>query len=104
MKTLSKITTILLTLLPISAFAVSLGELSQMVTSIMGEVSTLANVIGFMTGAAFTISALIKFQEYRRSPQNMPISRPITELLVGIILFCLPLVFSETAQNALFGK
>lgn len=104
MKTLVKLSLLISSFLPAAALAVSLGELSQMVTHIMGAVSTLANVIAFMTGAAFCISAIIKFQEYRRSPQNMPISRPITEILVGIILFCLPLIFSKTVQNALFGN
>jgi Na+/serine symporter len=98
----SKMGLIILALLPLSAFAASLGELSQLVTYLLGEVSVLANVVSFMTGAAFVISSLIKFQEYRRSPQNMPVSRPITELIVGVILFCLPLVFSDTVHNALF--
>lgn len=94
---------LLFAMFPISALAVTLGELSSMVTYIMSEVSVLANVIAFMTGSAFCISALIKFQEYYRSPQYMPISRPITELIVGIILFALPFIFAATTENALFG-
>jgi hypothetical protein len=93
----------LLAVFPVSALATTVGEISSMVTYIMSEVSVLANVIAFMTGSAFCISALIKFQEYYRSPQYMPISRPITELIVGIILFALPFIFAATTENALFG-
>ncbi len=94
---------LLLGLFPVHVFATTAGEISDMVTYIMSEVSTLANVIAFMTGTAFIISALIKFQEYYRSPQYMPISRPITELIVGLILFALPFIFAATTENALFG-
>jgi fucose 4-O-acetylase-like acetyltransferase len=99
-----RILVLFLAYFPLTAFAVTAGEISDMVTYIMGEISVLANVIAFMTGTAFCISALIKFQEYRRSPQYMPVSRPIMELIIGIILFALPFIFAATTDNALFGR
>ena len=102
---------IILTLLTIVSYlpmiahaANTFGDISNMVTYLLSEVSDLANVVAFITGAAFGISALIKIQEYRRSPQNMPISRPIIEIVVAIIMIALPFIFSSTADNAIFGK
>lgn len=90
--------------LPVCALATDFGEVARVATFLMGEVSDLGNVVLFITGGAFLISSMIKFQQYKRSPQFTPISRPITELVAGIILIALPFVLSMTADNVLFRK
>lgn len=100
----NRLLTLLLLISPLVAFAADLGDISRTTTKLLGEVSNLGDVVFFITGGAFLISAAIKFQQYKRSPQFTPISRPIAELIAAIVLIALPFIFAATVDNALFKK
>jgi uncharacterized membrane protein YidH (DUF202 family) len=104
MKFVKHLLIVFLVSLPIAALATDLGQLSRIATNLMGEVSDLGNIVLFITGGAFLISSMIKFQQYKRSPQFTPISRPITELVAGIVLIALPFIMAVSADNALFKR
>ena len=50
-------------------------------------------------GIALLFGSLIQYKNYRNNPSQVPLSRPITLLVFGVLLIVLPLLtkFSESA-------
>jgi hypothetical protein len=50
-------------------------------------------------GIALLFGSIIQYKNYRNNPSQVPLSRPITLLIFGVILIVLPILtkFSESA-------
>lgn len=92
------------TLLIISSYAYalvpdSLGGLSDRVLLPMSLLTSALYNMSLAIGIALLFGALIQYKNYRNNPSQVPLSRPVTLLVFGVILVVLPILtkFSESA-------
>ena len=86
----------------INAYALipgSLGDLSDKLLLPMSLLTSGLYNMSLAIGIALLFGALIQYKNYRNNPSQVPLSRPITLLVFGVILVVLPLLtkFSESA-------
>jgi len=85
-----------------SAPKVNLSEATSNLTSVVGNLSSLALAIAFICGLGFGISAMMKFKKHKDNPQQMPLSTPVTELCLAVALLFIPAI-SKIAGHSIFG-
>ena len=83
-----------------TAYAADLGSISDTVLQLLGGVSQILDVIAWVSGAGFAVSALVKYKEHRARPQSIPLSGPITEMIVAIILIAFPFIMKATTKDS----
>jgi hypothetical protein len=86
----------------INAYALIPGSLGDLSDKLLLPMSLLTGGLYNMSlaiGIALLFGALIQYKNYRNNPSQVPLSRPITLLVFGVILVVLPLLtkFSESA-------
>lgn len=86
----------------INAFALipgSLGDLSDKLLLPMSLLTSALYNMSLAIGIALLFGSLIQYKNYRNNPSQVPLSRPITLLVFGVLLIVLPLLtkFSESA-------
>lgn len=79
----------------------TVGGAASNVNSVLFMVAGLIEAILYIAAVAMFVSAAMKYRIHRQNPQQIPISTPITELVLAIILGCLPYV-SKMANEHLF--
>lgn len=77
----------------------SLGDLSDKLLLPMSLLTGALYNMSLAIGIALLFGALIQYKNYRNNPSQVPLSRPITLLVFGVILVVLPILtkFSESA-------
>lgn len=70
--------------------AVGIGEVAQNMMEPVNMFADFINAACFGLGAAFLLTALIKYVEHRRSPLMVPLSTVIFLLIAGVLLLLLP--------------
>lgn len=75
------------------------GAISSTIVTLLGSVSEILDVIAWVTGAGFAISAIVKYREHRQKPQSVPLSGPITEIIIASILIAFPFFMDSTAHK-----
>lgn len=77
----------------------SLGDLSNKLLLPMSLLTNALYNMSLAIGIALLFGALIQYKNYRNNPSQVPLSRPITLLVFGVILVVLPILtkFSESA-------
>src|ERR1043165_2548100 len=77
----------------------SLGDLSDKLLLPMSLLTGALYNMSLAIGIAFLFGSLIQYKNYRNNPSQVPLSRPITLLIFGVILIVLPILtkFSESA-------
>lgn len=77
----------------------SLGDLSDKLLLPMSLLTSALYNMSLVIGIALLFGALIQYKNYRNNPSQVPLSRPITLLVFGVILVVLPILtkFSESA-------
>lgn len=78
----------------------SLGDLSDKLLLPMSLLTAALYNMSLAIGIALLFGSLIQYKNYRNNPSQVPLSRPITLLIFGVILIVLPLLtkFSESAH------
>jgi Ca2+/H+ antiporter len=99
---MKKIIPFILLLVSIDAYALipdSLGDLSDKLLLPMSLLTSALYNMSLAIGIALLFGALIQYKNYRNNPSQVPLSRPITLLVFGVILVVLPILtkFSESA-------
>ena len=99
---MKKIILAILLLSSINAFALipgSLGDLSDKLLLPMSLLTSALYNMSLAIGIALLFGSLIQYKNYRNNPSQVPLSRPITVLVFGVLLIVLPLLtkFSESA-------
>ncbi|MCH9637091.1 hypothetical protein A1D18_06185 [Candidatus Rickettsiella isopodorum] len=99
---MKKIILAILLLSSINAFALipgSLGDLSDKLLLPMSLLTSALYNMSLAIGIALLFGSLIQYKNYRNNPSQVPLSRPITLLVFGVLLIVLPLLtkFSESA-------
>lgn len=75
------------------------GSISSTIVTLLGSVSEILDVIAWVCGAGFAISAIVKYKEHRRKPQSVPLGGPLTEMIIAIILISFPFIMDSTAYK-----
>lgn len=77
----------------------SLGDLSDKLLLPMSLLTSALYNMSLVIGIALLFGALIQYKNYRNNPSQVPLSRPITLLIFGVILVVLPILtkYSESA-------
>ena len=84
-----------------NAYAVnSLGELSDRMMLPLSVLTSALYNISLAIGIALLFGALIQYKNHKNNPGQVPLSRPITLLVFGVVLIVLPILakFSESAH------
>ena len=77
----------------------SLCDLSDKLLLPMSLLTSALYNMSLAIGIALLFGALIQYKNYRNNPSQVPLSRPITLLVFGLVLLILPILtkFSESA-------
>lgn len=95
--------TVFLTVLGLSALAaganVSAGQVAGNTSDILETVTSIIVAVLYIAAMGVFISATMKYRIHRQNPQQIPLSTPITELILAIVLAALPTVSKMTNQH-----
>ncbi len=73
-----------------AGYNTSIGDAARNVNQVLMGVSDILEAIIYIAGVAVLCSSAMKYRIHRQNPQQIPISTVITELVLGIVLLCLP--------------
>ncbi len=79
--------------------ATSLGQAANNVNDLLMSLSGIIEAVFYVAGAVVICSAGMKYRIHRQTPQQVPISTVFTELILGIILLCVPTVTKMTNEH-----
>lgn len=82
-----------------AGYNTSLGQAAGNVNVILKNLSGIIEAVFYIAGAAVMVSAAMKFRIHRQTPQQVPISTVITEVVLSIILLCVPTVTKYANQH-----
>ncbi len=88
------------------AFAQSGQSLSDIISTVQGNILTLGpllTIISYIAGVAFAIAGIVKFKAHKDNPTQVALSQPIVYLLVGAGLLFLPSIM-QSAGTTVFGS
>jgi len=80
-----KLLKMILTLIPAIAIADQYPTISTMVSSITTQVNAIANLLSisaYIAGVGFALSGTLQFKTHKDNPQQVPLSKPITMILM----------------------
>jgi hypothetical protein len=106
-KSLVRIATLILVLLPLPALAIeSLGDVAQNLMAPTAIVTKLVDVACYMIGIAFVLVSFAQYKIHRQSPKLVPLTTPILLLVLGIVALMIPYTtkVSETGAAKLEAK
>ncbi|HET9843271.1 MAG TPA: type IV secretion protein IcmD [Gammaproteobacteria bacterium] len=98
---------VLLALFLISEFAFAggkgggrdLGEVASGITKSMVGMQKLLSAAAYIAGLGFAIAGMMKFKAHKDQPAQVPLSQPITLLLVAAGLVFLPSLISTAGET-----
>lgn len=88
-------------LLPMSTFAG--GSIGDVATNLMGPTSVVTKVVEigcYVIGLAFVMMSIAQFKIHRQSPKLVPLSTPITLLILGVIALFIPYLTMQTETGS----
>lgn len=68
----------------------SIGDIAANIMTSFKQLGQLMFAIAYLSGFGFTLSAIFKFKQHKDNPTQIPVSTPLSLLMVGIILIFLP--------------
>lgn len=83
------------------------GSLAQVSSNILGPVSLFTKTLYsacYVLGAMLIMSSIVQYRDHRNNPSQVPISRPVSLLIFGLLLIGLPWVGHLTAGASFLGK
>ncbi len=81
---------------PQNTQALSLGEASNELMGPVRGITHLVNSISILAGLAFLAGALFQYMNHRKHPTQVPISKPIIFLVLGLLMVGIPLLARMT--------
>lgn len=89
-----------------NAFAGGASSLSDVVSTLEGNVTPVAELlsyVAYVTGVGFCIAGILQFKAHKDNPAQVPLSKPIVHLGVGAGLLFLPSLM-QIAGQSIFGE
>jgi predicted branched-subunit amino acid permease len=90
-------------LLAITAFAGDAGMVATNASGILENIIAIIMAILYIAAMAVFISATMKYRIHRQNPQQIPLSTPLTELVLAIVLAAIPTV-TKITNGELFSS
>lgn len=78
---------------------VSAGDVASNTSDILETVTSIIMVILYVAAMGVFVSACMKYRIHRQNPQQIPLSTPVTELVLAIVLAALPTVSKMTNEH-----
>jgi heme/copper-type cytochrome/quinol oxidase subunit 2 len=92
--------TLTLLILSFSGFADgNAGDVASNTNTILDNVIGIITVILYIAALGVFVSATMKYRIHRQNPQQIPLSTPLTELVLAIVLAALPTVSKMSNQH-----
>ncbi len=92
----------ILSLIPIPGMAAeSLGTIANNLLVPATGIAHMLNLASVICGTGFLLAAVLQYKNHRDNPQEVPLSRPVTYLILGLALVLLP-YFTMISQGASF--
>ncbi|MEL6846324.1 MAG: DUF6750 family protein [Bacteroidota bacterium] len=80
-----------------------LQGIARGVTEQVNAVASLLVVVSYVAGVGFALNGIIKFRAHQISPQQTPLSQPITMIAIAACLLFLPTIM-RAAGTTIFGS
>jgi formate hydrogenlyase subunit 3/multisubunit Na+/H+ antiporter MnhD subunit len=81
----------------------TIGQAARNVNEILMGLTGIIEAVFYIAGAAVLCSAAMKYRIHRQTPQQVPISTVITEVVLAIVLLLVPTV-TKLANDHLFQE
>lgn len=87
----------------LSGVAGDAGMVASNANTIIDSVTDIVMVILYIAAMVVMVSATMKYRIHRQNPQQIPLSTPITELILAIVLAAIPTV-TRITDGELFSS
>jgi heme/copper-type cytochrome/quinol oxidase subunit 2 len=77
----------------------SAGSVAANTNEVLETITGIITVILYVAAMGVFVSACMKYRLHRQNPQQIPLSTPITELVLAIVLAGLPTVSKMTNEH-----
>ena len=74
-----------------------IGGLKTAVKATSGDVLTIVGYVSLVAGVGFILTSLFKFDQHKKNPTQIPMSQPLTLLVIGACLMVLPYIIKEVS-------
>lgn len=81
----------------------SLGSMASTITATFASVGSAITGLSYVAGLGFAIAAILQFKQHKENPSQIPIGKPISQILIAAALLFLPSMFSAVG-NTLFSE
>ncbi len=81
----------------------TLGDVAEHVTESMKGLQTLLAAAAYIAGLGFGIAGMMKFKAHKDNPTQVPLSQPITLILISAGLVFLPSLISTAGETIFKG-
>ena len=82
-------------LLPLSSIASDANDAGIIAANTFSTIMTIKEIAVnacYIVGAFLILSSFFQYKKYRRNPSEMPIGRPITTLIIGILVIAVTFI------------
>lgn len=92
---------LLLLFVPITVMA---GPVTDNVLSVTSNIGSFVTSICFIVGVGLMLGAVAQYIQHRKNPLQVPVSRPIIYLILGLILAVTPLLGHVAPGGAILAS
>ena len=82
--------------------AVSIKDVQETIGKTVVNIATIISNIALVAGIGFLLASFFKFDQHKKNPTQIPISQPLTLLLIGAGLCLFPTIM-PLVQTSVFG-
>ncbi|MFA6037067.1 MAG: hypothetical protein WC748_02945 [Legionellales bacterium] len=77
----------------------NLGVAATSINSVVAFVYDIVDIILYIGAAILIMSGLLKYRLHRRNPQQVPLSTPVTEVSLGLVLILIAVLVQISVSN-----
>lgn len=81
-----------------------LKEIAEGMSEQVKAVASLLVIVAYVAGVGFALTGVIQLKAHKDNPTQVPLSKPIVYLIVGICLLFLPTLISSSGQTIFGGE
>ncbi|MFN3233948.1 MAG: hypothetical protein ACE365_00855 [Gammaproteobacteria bacterium] len=87
-----------------NAFAQQYGTVTGNVLNMAKTLSGFINTVFFILGAGFLMMAFVQYNQHRKNPIQVPISRVIVLVLLGLVFLLITLIAKYAPGSGILGS
>lgn len=77
----------------------SLGDAAGSITTLMSSAHGIIEIIFIFCAIAMATSAFLKYRLHRRNPQQVPLSTPVMEAVIAVVLLAIPYLIDHSSSS-----